>query len=249
MKQSNKTLPAFRAIVLISSLLLGHAQAHHVWIEQDAKEAKLYFGEFGDNLRETSPGLLDRFVRPVAGKISNGALQAVAVSKTSNGFAIASVATKGESLIAQEPAYALRESKDGDKTIRSLYMPAARLVVDSSAQAPQLTLDVVPTGKTDKDQVELQVIFKGKPLPKAKVAFTAASGWMQELRTGDDGKLMVLMPWAGSYVAEVKQADGAGERGAEKYDKANYVTSLTMLQAQGLPALPAPPAAAPNKMN
>jgi hypothetical protein len=48
-----KTLPAFRTIAFISGLLmLGSAQAHHVWLEQDAQGAKLYFGEFGENLLE-----------------------------------------------------------------------------------------------------------------------------------------------------------------------------------------------------
>jgi hypothetical protein len=42
------------------------AQAHHVWLEPDADAATLYFGEFGGNLRETSPGLLDKFVKVTA---------------------------------------------------------------------------------------------------------------------------------------------------------------------------------------
>ena len=242
--------PIFKKIALVTSLfMLGHAQAHHVWLEQDGNQTKLYFGEFGDNLRETSPGRLDVFVKPAAQKFSGTARQDLAATKTANGFAVATRLAKGESLIAQDTAYPIRERKDGDKTERGLYVPAARLVVDTSAQTPQLTLDVVPTGKTAKDQMEVQVFYKGQPLAKAKVAVLTASGWMQEIRAADDGKLMVAMPWAGSYVMEVKHLDTAGERGGEKYDKANYVTSLTLVQAKGLLALPAPPAAVPGKVN
>jgi len=245
-----KILPTFKTIAVISSLLLlGTAQAHHVWIEQDGKEAKLYFGEFGGNLREASPGLLDRFVKPVAHKVSAKGREAVPTTKTPGGFAMATVAARGESLIAEEPAYPISERKDGDKTTRSLYAPAARLVADYSAQTPQLTLDLVPTGKQDKDSVELQVFFKGQPLPKAKVEVSIAAGWAQEHKADEQGKLMVKLPWKGTYVLEVKHADGAGTRGADAYDRASYVTSLTLMEAQGLPALPAPPAAAPNKMN
>ena len=39
----------------------GSASAHHLWLEADGQGAKLYFGEFEENLREASPGLLDRF--------------------------------------------------------------------------------------------------------------------------------------------------------------------------------------------
>ncbi len=56
------------------------------------------------------------------------------------------------------------------------------------------------------------------------------------------------LPWQGTYVLELSHADATGgERGAEKYDRANYVTSLTLEQASGLAALPAPALATPNK--
>ena len=241
---------AYASILCISSVLfLGSAQAHHVWLEQDASQTKLYFGEFNENLRETSPGRLDGFGKPVAQKLVGAARQDIAATKTPDGFVLTTRVAKGESLIAQDAAYPIRERKEGEKTERSLYVPAARLITDASAQTPQLMLDVVPTGRTVKDQTELQVFFKGQPLAKARVAVHTASGWSQELRALDDGKLMVSMPWAGNYVMEVKHLDTAGERGAEKYDKANYVTSLTVQQAQGLSALPALPAATPSKAN
>lgn len=250
MKISNKTLPAFRAIALVSSLLLlGQAQAHHVWIEQDGKQATLYFGEFGDNLRELSPGRLDNFGKPMAQKVTGKGVEAQAAVKTANGFALTSSAAKGESLIVEDNAYPIGNRKDGDKTYRSLYVPAARLIADNTRQDAKLALDLVPTGKQDANGVEVQAIYKGKPLPKAKVAVITASGWSQELRADEDGKLMFKMPWKGSYVLEVKHADGAGERGGEKYDRASYVTSLTVMQADGMAALPAPPAATPSKMN
>ena len=255
MKHSNKTLPSFRAnyraIALISSLLLlgqAHSHAHHVWIEQDAKGAKLYFGEFGDNLREASPGLLDRFAKPSAQKVSSKGSETLITTKTANGFALAGLAVKGESLVAEDAAYPITDSKDGDKTFRRLYVPAARLVADGSKQEAKLVLDLVPTGKQDTDGMEVQAIYKGKPLAKAKVEVITAFGWSKELRADEDGKLTFKMPWKGSYVLELKHADGAGERGTEKYDRANYVTSLTVMQAVGMAPLATPALATPNTM-
>ena len=241
---------AFKKIAFIASLLmLGNVHAHHVWIEQEGNQATLYFGEYAGNLREVSPGRLDRFVKPSVQKISSDGSETLTVVKTTNGFTFSSVAGKGESLVAQDAFYPITDSKDGATTFRSLYVPAARLVVDTAKQEPKLTLDLVPTGKQDANGLEVQAIYKGKPLPKAKVEVIAASGWGKQLRADDEGKLMLKMPWKGSYVLELKHADGAGERGAEKYERASYVTSLTVMQTEGIAPLPAPAVAVPSKMN
>lgn len=230
------------------------AQAHQVWLEQDAKAAKLYFGEFGENLREASPGLLDKFSGPTVQRLSPKGDGTASVSKTPNGFAIATRAGKGESIVAEDVTYPLSERKEGDRTIRTAYMPAARLVTDFTQQSPKLALDLVPTGKTGRDGTEFQAFYKGQPLPKAKVVLVNVSGWGQEHHTGEDGKLSVKLPWRGTYVLELSHRDTTGgERGstdkAEKWDRANFVTSLTVQQPSGLPTLPTPAAAPPNKAN
>ncbi|MET0334452.1 MAG: DUF4198 domain-containing protein [Rhizobacter sp.] len=238
-------------IALVFAATAVAAQAHHVWIEQDAQGAKLYFGEFGENMREASPGLLDKFPGPVATRVTADGDSKPAVTKTANGFAIAGRAGKGESIVAEEAGYASYPQKDGDKTIRGIYVPAARLVADFAKQAPKLTLDIVPTGKAGDEGVEFQVVFKGKPLPKAKIEVINTLGWNQEHRSDDNGLFTVKLPWQGTYVLELQHRDNAGgERASgEKYDRASYVTSLTVLQPSGLPTLPVPPVAAPSKSN
>lgn len=239
---------------LVATLLLSAAtaQSHQVWLEQDASGAKLYFGEFGDNLREASPGLLDKFVAPTAQRIGTTA-QPLTVNKTTTGFALSAAAAKGESLVAEDTRYPITERKDGDKMIRTAYMPAARLLTTFDKQVPQLPLDVVPTGQHSKDGAEVQVFYKGQVLPKVKVELVTPLGWAKEYKTDEQGKLTVSLPWKGTYVLEAKHADNTGgERttsgGTEKFDRASYVTSLTMTQAEGWPALPASPAAKPNVM-
>jgi hypothetical protein len=226
------------------------AQAHQVWIEQDARGAKLYFGEFGDNLREASPGLLDKFGAPVAQKLTAKGAEPLTPAKAADGFAIPARAARGESITAEDPAYPSFEVKQGDKVSRGLYVPAARLVADHGRQEPRLTLDLVPTGQggRGKGDVELQAFYKGQPLAKAKVVVVTASGWSRELRTDAAGKLTVNLPWKGTYVLELSHTDTAGgERGTEAWSRASFVTSLTLPQPQGLPALPAAPAAKPNE--
>jgi uncharacterized GH25 family protein len=225
------------------------AQAHHVWIEQDAQGATLYFGEFGGNLREASPGLLDKFVEPTAQRVSSSGASSAHVQKTAHGFAIDARAGQGESLVAEDAAYPVTERKDGDKTTRSIYVPAARLVTDFSAQPHKLTLDLVPTGQAGTDGVEFQAFYKGQPLPKANVEVVSVAGWGQARQADDAGKVRVTLPWRGTYVLELSHRDSTGGERAngDKWDRASYVTSLTVSVGDGLPALPAPPAAAPNK--
>ena len=242
-------LPSFRAIAIVSGLLmLGTAQAHHVWIEQTAKGAQLFFGEFGENVREASPGLLDKFGGPVAQRVSAKGSEPLQVSKTATGFGLSARAAKGESLIAEDPAYPSFEVKQGDKTGRGIYVPAARLVTDLSKQEPKLTLDLVPTGVSGKDGAEFQAFFKGQPLPKTKVEVITPSGWAQAHTTDEQGKIKATLPWSGTYVLEMSHNDRtAGERTGEKYDRASYVTSLTINQPSGIKALPAATPAAPAK--
>ncbi len=245
---------AFRRTALLTSLLfLGNAQAHHVWIEQDAAasgNATLYFGEFGGNLREISPGLLDKFIGPVARKVSARGTQALTAQKTPGGFALGVRAVRGEAIVAEEPAYPAYDIKEGDKALRGIYVPAARLATSWDAgQQPALTLDLVPTGNSNAEGVEVQAFYKGQPLPKAKVEVVSAAGWSQTHHSDADGKLKVQMPWRGTYVLELSHADKAGgQRGADKWDRASYVTSLTLMQDKGVAPLPTPPAAKPNEM-
>jgi uncharacterized GH25 family protein len=249
----HKTQAMLVALAAFAGLALAPAaQAHHVWIEQDAQAATLYFGEFSGNLREASPGLLDRFVKPRALRQTAAGTTPVALEKTPRGYVAAVRAGNGEALLAEEATYPISERKQGEQVTRSLYHPAARFSAGLHKQAPVLALDLVPVGQPAAGEVEVQAFYKGQPLPKAKVAVVTASGWAQEHRTGDDGRLRLALPWRGTYVLEIAHSDTTpGERmgasGSERYDRASYVTALSFVLGEGLPALPAAPAAAPNK--
>lgn len=231
---------------LVSALLFaGSAQAHQVWLEQNDKGANLYFGEFGDNLREASPGLLDKFVKPTATLAGAKGEQPLSLNKTSTAFALSGRAGKNETIFAEEASYPVIERKDGDKVVsRMVWTPAARLVTSNAAVEPKLTLDIVPTGK----EGEFKVTYKGEPLAKTKVGIIVQSGWGKEGWTDEQGIVSFDRPWQGTYVLEVHHTDKTpGERNGEKYDVASFVTTLSLNQPSGLKAVPAGPAATPNK--
>ncbi len=225
--------------------LAGAASAHQVWIEQaPSQNAVLRFGEFGENLREASPGLLDKFAQPTATLLSAKGEQKADASKTGSGFVLPFKAGKGDAIVAEEAAYPINTWKQGDKEITGWYYPAARLVTGPAALEPRLPLDIVPTGKAG----EFRVVFKGQPQAKAKVALVTRSGWAREAHSDEQGLVRFPMPWKGSYVAEASFIDRTpGERAGTRYDQVSYVTSLTYVKPDGATELPASPAATPNK--
>lgn len=236
---------------ILAIVLLGTAApagAHSIWIEQDGKAAKVYFGEFGDNLREVSPGLLDGFGKLAAwtqSRTIDTAAKALPLEKAANAFALSGRAGKGEALVAEDAAYPIFEDKEGAKTIRKAWTPAARWVGDFEARAPKLVLDVLPAGKAG----ELRVVFRDKPLAEAKVELIAPSGWKREAYTDAQGKVAFPLPWRGTYVVLVNHDEAkAGRRaGDAAYDAAAFTTTLSFTTRTGTAGLPTSPPAPPNK--
>ena len=243
----NSTFTATAVLALMG--FATAAPAHQIWLEQPAgQSAVIRFGEFGENLREASPGLLDKFAKPTATLVSAGGEKAADGSKTAGGFTLPFKAGKGDAIVAEEARYPLNTYKQGDKDVTSWYHPAARLITGFAAQEPKLAFDIVPACKPG----EFKLFYKGKAMPKAKVALVTQSGWAKEGRTDDQGLVRFDMPWKGTYVAEASYTDRTpGERpganGAEKYDAVSYVTTLTYVKPDGVTAVPAGPAATPNK--
>lgn len=235
--------------VAMPLLLASAARAHQVWLEQDASGAKLYFGEFGDNLHEVSPGYLDKLTRLSATVVSSKGEKALESKKDRDGITLSGRAGKGESVLAVDLGYPLMENKEGTKTLRTAWTPAARYVPELGPQTPKLVLDVVPTNASG----EFQVVYRGAPLAKAEVTLVAISGWSLSGTTDDKGKVSFRLPWKGTYALLVRHKDATpGKRvnaqGAEEaYDAASFATTLTFATSTGLASPPAPPAAPPNK--
>lgn len=246
--------PAMKTLTLSAAIVaaLGFtasAQAHQIWIEQPAgQNAVIRFGEFGENLREASPGLLDKFVKPAGTLVSAKGEQKAEATKTADGFTLPFKAVDGESVVAEEANYALYTFKSGGADAIGWYRPAARLITGFAEQTPALVLDLVPAGQPG----QYKLFFKGEPRAKTKVTLVTQSGWAKEATTDDKGLVEFDLPWKGPYVAEVSVTDKTpGERpgatGPEKYDSVSYVTTTTFVAAAGVEPIPAGPAAAPHK--
>lgn len=233
-------------IALLAALSFSlPAQAHQIWIEQpDGRNAVLHFGEFGENLREASPGLLDKFVKPVGTLVASRGEQTSDAARSANGFTLPFRAASGESIVAEDAHYPFYTWNGAT----NWFHPAARLITSFAGQQPKLVLDLVPAGKRG----QFKLFFKGQPQAKTKVTLVTQSGWSREGYTDEQGLVEFDMPWKGTYVAEVSVDDRspgerAGAKGPEKYDGVSYVTTTTYVNTDGLPPIPAGAAATPGK--
>ena len=217
------------------------AQAHQVWLENADGQARLHFGEYHDNLRESSPGALDRFLGvPALQQHSPAGTQSLPGKLGANAFHYTTQAD-AQTLFAAADLAVIDRSKRNLPAL--LWIPAARWVASAgqAVEANAKALDLVPTGKPG----EFRVLLNGAPLPKVQVAMVAPSGWSRTAHSSDEGTVNFALPWKGQYVAEVKHTDKTpGQAQGKPYAEVGYLTTLSFVQRDGMasPALPEPSA-------
>ena len=223
---------------LISFGLIGGAAAHSIWVEREGDGARIYFGEFDENLREGSPGLLDR-LKPEA-KVA-GSERPLKLDRQATFFAASGQLGKGDSIVVENVAITERR---GDKPTKVLNRLGARYVADYKELAPLNTLDILPAGNPGL----FKVFYQGKPLAKVKVELIAESGWKREFKTDEEGAFKAMLPWRGGYVVEVTHTDATpGKLGEEAYDSARSVSTLFVHVADGMQGPPQPAVTTPKR--
>jgi hypothetical protein len=230
------------AVAFVLSAVSSAASAHFLWIEPAEDGAQMYYGEFEENLREASPGLLDRLTPLPEARIAGAEGPALTVQKTPSAFALKGKVVATDSIVAQQAR--VTERKQGEKTTRTLGRLAARAIPDWNERPAVLALDVLPAGKPGA----IRVVYEGKPLPKAKLEVIAQSGWKREYQTDDHGAVEVALPWRGAYVIEVQHLDPTpGKHGDEAYDGKRLVSTLSFRMTDGAEGPPPPSAATPHR--
>ena len=235
--------PALAALVFLALSFATPASAHFLWLEPETDGARVYYGEFEENLREASPGLLDRLTPlPEARLVTSSGATPLKLEKQPTSFVVTGKRGPGDSIVVEQAR--VNERKQGDKVTRTLGRLSARYVPDFSERAPLLPLDIVPAGKPGA----IKVFYKGQPLPKAKLELISESGWKRELKTDENGALAVAIPWKGNYVIEVEHLDATpGSLGSEAYESMRLVSTLSFRMADGGEAPPTPAVYTPKR--
>lgn len=213
------------AFVFAASLAGGVAHAHYLWLERDGNgPARAYFGEWVDDIREKTGGLLDRFKAPrVFLGASNEPLQ---VKRNENNLEVA-VKSPGDVRFV-ENGIPPREDKEKGGTTKTIYYAKH----GRSETAAKLDLELVPTETNGKTFV---LMFFGKPLSKIELTIIGPPKWEKKLTTDDQGRVALPMPWAGRYVLEVIHFDEkTGGTGEEKFSRMRHISSLSFVQQDGI---------------
>jgi hypothetical protein len=206
-------------------VLSENAQAHFVWLERDGDgAARAYFGEWIDDIREKTGGLLDRFKAPRAFLgTSNDALP---IKHNDNHLEI-NVKGRGDVRFVDSSVPPREDKEKGGATKTIYYAKAGR-----TETAAKLDLELVPTVVNGNTFV---LLFFGAPMPKAELTIIGPSKWEKPLVTDEQGRVTLPTPWAGRYVLEVTHFDEkAGGSGEEKFDRTRHISSLSFVKRDGI---------------
>ena len=203
------------AAALLGCVLSLNAGAHALWLEGSPGAARLYFGEYAENLRETSPGRLDSIVEPEATIIDQaGTVKSASPNRENTYFSLPT----GAAILVQARRQPIREpqgSAPAPVQRRFLY---ARLGVGGS-----LPLDLLDSGN------RLRLTFMGEPVPKAEIVVIAPSGWEKHLRTDEKGEASFSPPESGLYVVEAKyELNKPGEFEGKAYSVESHKVTLSL---------------------
>jgi uncharacterized GH25 family protein len=205
--------------------LIPSAHAHFLWLERQGDGAtRAYFGEWIDDIREKTGGLLDRFKAP---RVTVGANnQPLQVKRNDNNLEFATQGIGDVRFV--DSSVPPREDNEKGGTTKTIYHAKH----GRSETSANLDLELVPAEANGSTFV---LIFLGSPLPKAELTIIGPSKWEKPLTTNEKGRVTLPMPWAGRYVLEVTHFDDkAGGSGEEKFNRTRHISSLSFEQAEGI---------------
>ena len=202
-----------KSLLALALALSGAAHAHFVWLEPAAGgEAKAYFGEWADDLRETEAGHL-KLVSAPRGIGADG--KELPATKHNDHFSV-KADTGGDARLVG--GYV------SDKGVVSLYQARTGRTETTARHA----LELVPQAPGSNS---FSLLLNGKPLAKTKVVVFGPPKWEKSFYSDDAGKLTLQTPWPGQYVAEVSHLDkdAAGTWDGKPYTQTRHVATLSFI--------------------
>jgi len=200
-------------LVLAALSITLPVQAHQVWAEwTGGPEAKAYFGEWEENLREGRDFLAKYATDPQS--VTPNAPPKPA--KLQDGFFTFPVAAGNDARLTAS------YMSDRGTTLSMFHARAGR-----SDTRGALALELVPDAANGKT---FTLLLNGQPAPKQKVVVIGPPRWTKHLTTDANGKITIETPWTGQYVLEAIVEDNAsGTHNGKAYTKVRHVTTLSFV--------------------
>jgi hypothetical protein len=206
------------------------AQAHYVWIESETNtEARVYFGEFNEGVREKAGGRLDeRAALEAWAELPHQGKQVLELLKRPDHFSVRLDKASGWVLAVDTKSEVKDYRKNRLGIVKPMFYARAAIANQLAAAGPSLPLDILPV---PGDAKAVQVFFAGRPLPNAKVSVYAPNLWMQELQCDAQGKLTPATPWPGRYVLDVIHEEARpGEYNGKAYESIRHRMTLSFVR-------------------
>lgn len=184
------------------ALLPAVAQAHYLWIESESpSDARVFFGEYNEGKIEKSGGRLDERDALQGWLISGeGGKKQLDWKKLADHF-VAKIGKASGWLVVNDLENPVMDwRKHGIGLVKPMFYARAAVNNQPVAAKPVLTLDILPVAG---EKLAYQVFFKGKPMAGIKGYIYAPNLWMREIKTDENGRFTVLVPWPGRYVIDV----------------------------------------------
>lgn len=200
-------------LTLALCLTAAAASAHFVWLEPaPGGEAKAYFGEWAEDLRETESGHLKLVTAPQGVGVDGKDTPAL---RRNDHFAIKANASGDARLVG---GYV------NDSGVVSLYQARTGRTETQAGNALELVPQVA-------DGNTLTLLLNGKPLGKTKVVVFGPPKWEKSFYTDEAGKVTLQTPWPGQYVAEVSHTDkeAGGTWDGKPYTQTRHVATLSFI--------------------
>lgn len=228
------------AIVIQVSLVVSHASAHYLWVTIDAKTGdhgttNVYF--------EGGPGpgdgqYLDPFIERGTTWIRTvdspkpKALEMEVVKQPGKRWLSAALPSKGPRSIDSYGKWGVYFYKNINKHVLLHYYARNLEATDHDdlhelGRAEQLDLDIVP--HNDGDELELTVLWKGKPTAGCSVAIYGPQKFRETLKTDKNGRVTLTPKAGGTYRFQTKfEEDKSGTDDGKDYQLIRHQMRMLM---------------------
>lgn len=206
------------------------AQAHYVWIESETNaEARVYFGEYNEGVREKAGGRLEERAKLEAwSERSDQSRRSLELLERTDHYAVQLDEQAGWVLAIDAKSEVKDYRKHRLGIVRPMFYARTAIANQGAAARPTLQLDILPV---PGDPKAVQVFFDGRPLAAAKVSVYAPNLWMQELQSDAQGKLTPATPWPGRYVLDVVHEEAKpGELNGQRYEAVRHRMTLSFVR-------------------
>nr|WP_321411332.1 DUF4198 domain-containing protein [uncultured Allomuricauda sp.] len=204
--------------ILFLTCLFGTltAQAHYLWIETNgtgklgqAQEVRVHYGEY-------TYGVIEKVEGEAFPAVSKFTLWAIAPDGTKT--PLTTEAKEDHYLASFTPSQngvytiALNNSEIDviDYTqydfgiFKTHYHSTAKVQVGSDGDTKTANPDGIAVKQLENDgeEIKLQVLYKGEPIPKNEFKVYVADLWSKTLYTDDNGEVSFALPWNTKYIVE-----------------------------------------------